>query len=210
MIALYIVCGIVFLLALILMANISVNLEFKEDFKIAVKVLGIKVFDSSKTKPEKKKNKHDKVKEEPTKEPQKKENKIKEFVNSKRENLGTIGTLKYFLEVFKQVLLEVLWFIKKLKFNHFILNLTIATDDAANTAIEYGKVCAAIYPILSLITSNASVKFKEINISADFNKMAIDFDFSANVKVRIIYIIAVALKVFKIYRKLVKEEEKNG
>ena len=208
MTALFIILGIILFVFLLLILPVCVCLELKDGFNASVKYSGIKVFDTAKQK----KQKH---KEKPTKTPkedvpkQKKENKFLSLFNKKKEKHGTVGAIKYFGEFVKSVLKKLIWFIKKLKFDRIRLNLSISSDDAANTAILYGTVCTAVYPALSLITSNASVKYKEINISADFNKTAIAADFSLCVKLRLIYAVIVLLKVYSEYRKMIKEEDKK-
>lgn len=49
------------------------------------------------------------------------------------------------------------------------LDITVATDDPCSTAITYGAVNAAVYPLVSLVERFTKVKNKNINISADYN-----------------------------------------
>lgn len=199
---------IVFLLLLLLILPIEIDLSFNNEFSIAIYYGKIKVFNSKKEKTVKVINEKQKVKKENKEEP-KKENKLKELFNKKRNQDGTISTLKYFLGVLLETLKQLVWFIKKIDFKHFVLNLTISTDDAAKTAIEYGTVCTAIYPILSLLTANSNLKLDKVNISADFDKTAIDFSISCSIKIRVIYLVIAAIKVFIKYKKFIKEGIKN-
>ena len=50
----------------------------------------------------------------------------------------------------------------------FHLDIHITEDDAAATAIKYGKVCAALYPSLGFICSNMKVKDYKANVFADY------------------------------------------
>ena len=211
MTALFIVCGIILFILLLLVLPVCIYLEFKDEFNVSVKYAGIKVFSTS----GKKEEKPEKVEEKPQmgeakeKEEQKKENKLLSLFKKKKEQDGTLGAIKYFGGFAKSVLKKLIWFLKKLKFDHIKLNLSISSDEAADTAVLYGTVCSVLYPILSLITSNSSVKYKEINVSADFNKTAIVADFSMCVNLRLIYAVIVFLKVYSEYRKMIKEEDKK-
>lgn len=209
MTALFIILGIIVFILLLLFLPISVFLSVKDDFKVIVKFSGIKVFDSSKPKKEKKEKTKPQDTENETQKEQKKENKLVNTFKNKKEESGIVGAVRYFGEIAKIILGKLVWFLKKLKFDHIRLNLSVSSEDAADTAIMYGTICTALYPILSLITSNASVKYKEINISADFNKTAIILDLSFCVKLRLIYALVALIKGYFEYRKFIKEEDKN-
>ncbi|MBQ9355373.1 MAG: DUF2953 domain-containing protein [Clostridia bacterium] len=209
MTALFIILGIIVFILLLLFLPISVFLSVKDDFKVIVRFSGIKVFDSSKPKKEKKEKTKPQDTENETQKEQKKENKLVNTFKNKKEESGIVGAVRYFGEIVKIILGKLVWFLKKLKFDHIRLNLSVSSEDAADTAIMYGTVCTALYPILSLITSNASVKYKEINISADFNKTAIILDLSFCVKLRLIYALVALIKGYFEYRKFIKEEDKN-
>ncbi|MCQ2455563.1 MAG: DUF2953 domain-containing protein [Clostridia bacterium] len=204
MTALYIVFAIILFLAVLVFMPISVFLEFNDDFFVAVKLFGITVFNSKKSK-KKEKNKDKKPQEQP-----KKENTVKKIFVNQKEKSGTAGAIKYFAKIAKIILEKLIWFLRKLNFEHIKLNLAIASEDAAKTAIIYGSVCTAVYPLLSLITQNAKVKYKKIDISADFNNTAVKAEFSALIKSNFIYALVGALKGYTEYKKFVKEEEKNG
>lgn len=206
MTALFIILGIIVFILLLLFLPISVFLSVKDDFKVIVRFSGIKVFDSS--KPKKEKTKPQDTENETQKE-QKKENKLVNTFKNKKEESGIVGAIKYFGGIAKIILGKLVWFLKKLKFDHIRLNLSVSSEDAADTAIMYGTICTALYPVLSLITSNASVKYKEINISADFNKTAIILDLSFCVKLRLIYALVALIKGYFEYREFIKEEDKN-
>ncbi len=209
MTALFIILGIIVFILLLLFLPISVFLSVKDDFKVIVRFSGIKIFDSSKPKKEKKEKTKPQDTENETQKEQKKENKLVNTFKNKKEESGTVGAVRYFGEIAKIILGKLVWFLKKLKFDHIRLNLSVSSEDAADTAIMYGTICTALYPILSLITSNASVKYKEINISADFNKTAIILDLSFCVKLRLIYALVALIKGYFEYRKFIKEEDKN-
>ena len=144
---------------------------------------------------EKAKNRED------TKEP----SKISRLFAHKKAKLGFTGAVKFFLDVLKEVLQKLVWAIRKIKFDRFKLNLVVASEDAATTAINYGCFCTAVYPLLSFLCSNTNLELKEVNISADYEKTAVDLDLCVRLKTRLIYFLVLAIKLLNTYRKLIKE-----
>ncbi|HZJ78598.1 MAG TPA: DUF2953 domain-containing protein, partial [Clostridia bacterium] len=48
------------------------------------------------------------------------------------------------------------------------VNITVSKGDAAQTAIEYGKICSQVFPAMGFICSNMKVKKYDLNISPDY------------------------------------------
>lgn len=205
MIILYIFAVILLILAVFLVLPITVDFSFQNEFNIRVFLASFKVFDSKKE--EKTEIVIENIK--PKKEKPKKENKIKIAFDNKKKKDGTINAVKYFLGVLSEILKKLVWFIKKIDFRHFVLNLTVSSEDAAKTAIEYGSVCTAVYPMLSFLTANSNLKLDKVNISADFDKTAIDFSCFLTMKTRVIILVIAGIKVLIEYKKLIKEGKNN-
>ena len=114
MTALYIILGIILLIFLILVIPVKVSFAFVEGvFSFAVWYGFIKVYDS--TKPKKEKPKKEKSKKPPEKEMPQKEQKEKKkpeilkIFAIKKEELGLMGAVKYFLEVLLEFLKSILF-----------------------------------------------------------------------------------------------------
>lgn len=58
---------------------------------------------------------------------------------------------------------------KKVRIDIIKIDLTVGSDDAAQTAITYGEACAVIYPVESALETLVKVKKRQITINADFN-----------------------------------------
>lgn len=58
---------------------------------------------------------------------------------------------------------------KKIRVRDLYIDYVVGTDDAAKTAIKYGTICAAIYPIIEWLTTYFSVQAREVKIDADFS-----------------------------------------
>lgn len=209
MIALIIIGAIVGLLLIAIFLPITIDVSYDSEFLIKIKYSGITVFDNKKSE-KKQKNKYKKQSK-----PNKKSAKTKKdnfFIRTYKQK-GLMGTIKYFSTILKIVLKKLMWLLKKFKFRRFKFDLTVATSDAADTAIKYGEVCAATYPVFALIQSVADFKPKDINISADFDKSKWEFKCETLVKTSainwIIAGISVLIEIFKIQRKESEENERK-
>ena len=107
------------------------------------------------------------------------------------------------------LLKKLWWVVKKFKFRRFYLNLSVATNDAASTAINYGKICSAVYPIISFLETNADFKAKEINISADFDKSDSEFKISTSVTTRLFFWLVAAISALFEFLKIQRKESEK-
>ena len=64
---------------------------------------------------------------------------------------------------------------KHLHFRHVKLYLAVASDDPANTATLYGKLCAAAYNLLAALQCWVDIETDEFRILADFYNESITF-----------------------------------
>ena len=120
-----------------------------------------------------------------------------------------LGTVRYFSEILILLLKKLWWVVKHFKFRKFRLNLNVATHDAANTAINYGKICSAVYPVISFLETNADFKAKEVNIKADFDKSDSRFQISTSVTTRVFFwLVAAIASLFEFLKLQRKEREK--
>lgn len=201
MIALYIIIGLLVFVSLILFLPITVKITFKENFIIKVMFSGIKIYelDTSKPKPESKDIKHTETVGET------KENKKPNIFEKLKEKYGFTNTIKILFSFANDLLTHIKKLLRHIKINKVILNLSVTGDDAAATAIEYGAVCSAVYPVLGLLSSVAQIKYKSINVSADFNSNKPQLDFKLNVSSRVFYLLIAAFKAFKEYKNFTEE-----
>lgn len=210
MTALFIVLGIVLIIFLLTILPVTVDIDYSSEFFYRIKYAGIVLFDNRKRfkiKAKKRKKKKEKPKkEEPDLKGEKKENFFKTLCNEK----GFFEAVKYCARFLGIILKKFMWLIKRFKFKKFKLEIIVASDDAANTALEYGGVCSAVYPIVSLLESNINLSLKSINISADFNKIKPEIKTSASVTTRLIFWIVALVAVFNEYLKLKRKESENN
>ncbi len=189
-----IILGVILLIILaVLFLPVSVSIEFKEDFFIKIFFSGIKVYEfepTDKKQKQKKKTGDSKIKEKP-----------KSLFTKFKEKFGFSGAVKEFFTFFKDVFSHTKEFLRHIKIKRLKLFINVATEDAAKTAIEYGTVCAAVYPVLSAINSIADIKYKKIDIKSDFESKTYDFSFSFFITLKIFFLLITLFKIYKDYKK---------
>lgn len=207
-----IVIGVLFLLiALILFLPVNVFLKFDNEFYVKVNFAFIKLFE---TKPEKKKQskKTTSVKKETTE--KEAQNSIvedsKELFSLLRKKYGFVGAVRSLLGLFGNMLAHIKKLLRHIKVKKVILNITVSGDDAAVTAINYGKVCAVAYPVLSALNNCASIGLKEININSDFSDGKNEFNASLNIKLQILFLFITAYRLYSEYKKFILKENSDG
>lgn len=193
MLILIIILIVIALLAsLIFLANATVSVCYEESFKLLVKIGPIKVYDTNKTgkKPKSKDKNASNDKTKPSK---------NNIIKAIYKQNGFVRTVQEFTKLVRDIVTETKTTVKHFKFKKLVLDITVASGDAAMTAIEYGAVCTAVYPLIGLIASLTEVGFKKINISSDFQGNKSKCFFSFNIKMRVFHCIIAAYRTLKIY-----------
>ena len=85
-------------------------------------------------------------------------------------------------------------FVFKIKIEKFDFDAKIATDNAADTALLYGRISAATYPIVSFLAAKDVLKKANVNIQSDFLSEKSEFRGEAVASVRLITLIYTAIK----------------
>lgn len=223
MIALYIICGIVLLIALLLNIPVAAELSYVDKkFSIKAKYLWIILypFKEKKKKPKKVKHKKSKAKEKSKKKQSKphinkkvtayekdvdkdyekkisKEAKknISKDQNKKRNFFDKREKLKKIKEIIKVCIKPLKHFIKNITISDLGIDFFVADEDACNAAINYGKINAAVYNGISFLRTFCNVSVKHINISVRYNSNESVYDCSGKIKVRPQTVIFVAVGI---------------
>ena len=226
MIALYIILAVIALIVILFSIKVSVTAVYDETFTLDVKWLFIKLRiypedEEKRAKKEAKKaekdqkkkiSKQEKPKKEKTEESASpKSNIFKDFYN----NQGFAATVN----LIRTAAAQLGGFLKGVYRAFVIENLTVllkvsAGDDAAQTAVKYGKVCSAVYPAMGFICSNMKVKQYDVNVVPDFISAENTATFKLSLSVRPIKltnaVIVLAFRlIFKVLLKLLKGSKKN-
>lgn len=172
MTALYIILGIIAFFIIVLSIPVVLDLEYTDAVRCKVSWLFLKftLYPFPEKKKKEKKPKEEKKEEKPEEKKEekpkpKKENFLKTFYN----NQGLSGVIEFINNCVGALKRFSVRFIKRaVIIKKFHLDIHITEDDAAATAIKYGKVCAALYPSLGFICSNMKVKDYNANVFADY------------------------------------------
>ena len=92
---------------------------------------------------------------------------------------------------------------KSLAFEELYLDVCCAKGDAAETAIYYGEVCAALWPALGALASRCKLRKYDVNIYPDYLARFSRASFFARLRVYPIYVTGITLAlVFRLVFKL--------
>ena len=84
--------------------------------------------------------------------------------------------------------------------------MSFSKEEASETAIEYGKLCSILYPMINLILEYNKPKKYHIKIFPDFNKskslVDIDFDFNISIMNVLKCLISLIFEIIINYKKI--------
>ncbi len=186
------------LLIFILLLKVKLFFDFSTDsgfsFKIGILFF---TFDLTKEKPEKDKDKEEKKE----KKPSKLLRRIKKFFgidvisdsDALKENVeegGISSTVNRVVTAVSLIAGQIFWLLKKFTIKKLRVFVVCGGSDAADTAMQYGLVCAAVYPMVGYLDTNLKTEkdAQDIGVYCDFDgDSKLDFEF--DVSIRIIHIV---------------------
>ena len=181
MIALYIIGGILLLLAVVAFLPVKVFFTTEDGKRLTVRFLFFKwgILPIEKKKSGKKSS---------DKKPKSEGKRI----------VGKNGAFKDFGELFavaKVLFKKVFWIAKKIRIHHLEALVVVAEGDAAETAIQYGKVCAYVYPAFGMLGSFTDISNAKVEVRSDFDSDDSSFYFEAEIGVRLFFAVVAAASV---------------
>ena len=181
--------GLVILAAAALLpAKIKVRIGYiEEEFILSFKLLFF-VFTVSPENKKKKKKKAKKKEKEKNERPAKKEKD-----NFFRSHTSDFGVFDY-IELIGIVIEK---FVAKIYFDKLEAEIRVAGDDAAQTALNFGRLNAAIYPIAGLINGHKRIKKLHIGITPDFTTTKSVYNAEAIAYIRIFDVLAAVIAIIK-------------
>ncbi|MDO4846753.1 MAG: DUF2953 domain-containing protein [Clostridiaceae bacterium] len=219
MIALYIILGIIAFFVLLLSIRVQVKSEYIDSFVLKVRWLFLTFTVYPLKKPIELKEKETKPEE-----PQKEEKKPEENINKKKENPfkkfydnqgfdGVMQLVSDGADAFGK-------FGRSLK-KHFIIDelclwaVISKNHDAAATAIEYGRVCQKVFPVMGYICSHFKVKRYDVSVEPDFIGSISTAQFVFNFSLRPIFLINASIVMgvrllFKVVFKVLFQKDKKS
>lgn len=90
---------------------------------------------------------------------------------------------------------EFVWLFKRLRLDRLHVIAICSGDDAAESATDYGLVCAAVYPLVGYLMGNINAKkgAEDVQIGCDFDGNGY-FECEITVSVRLMFIIRTLIK----------------
>lgn len=180
-------------LLLILFLPVHLSVTFNGNLKVRTGILFINytLYPRPPISEEKKKKKQFKK--------ERKQAKEKKQLSQAEEMLkqdGVWAVIEYYVQMGKLLKSAAIRLIRTITVDKLNLNIIVASDDAAQTAIDYGKICAVIYPVQALIESTMRVRRRSINISTDFLRNSGEFEGDIKIHVIPIRVLWAALLFF--------------
>lgn len=211
MIALYIVLGVLFVILAIVTLVCTVRLRFYATFDdtliVKLKILFFN-FDIIPTedrvqtfldkRAEKKKQKRKKRREE-----ERKERENETFFDRLGSSTGVDGLMDILTEIAQFVSSSVKDLLAKVVIKKFNIDILLRGDDAADTAIKYGKVCGVFYSAVSLILGACKCRNYNLNLTPDFDDSKdTEVTCEARFYIRLIHVLIYVVKNAEIISRL--------
>ena len=110
---------------------------------------------------------------------------------------GFFNTVSTVLGVVCDLVKEVVELLYHVKAKRFLLNIVCAEEDAAETALTYGKCCAAVYPVIGYLGSIIKMPEKvcDIKVSSDFSLGKGSLELNLELSVALFWILASGIKI---------------
>ncbi len=182
--------GIILLILLLLLLKVKIRVKFDGELAVWAQVLFIKI----KLFPRpKKKKKPKKIKEKPKKQ-KKKQEKKSESEAAPKPKVPILDMIKVITDVVK------LFFKRFAKHFHIKIakvNITVATGDAASTAILYGAVSSAVAILvetLNSVTNLDKLKKAEISVTPSYVEEKLSADIDLTFSLRVIGVLDMGLR----------------
>ena len=194
MTALFVTVGIIIFIIILMSIPLNFSISFHEKLNLKIRYLIFSYkLNSTKSLTKKKENS--------------KENNItKKDKDSKTNKI--IKNFKILSEIFFD---SVKFLISKINIKKMNIFVSLSKNEASETAIEYGKICSIICPIINLVLENTKPKEYNVKIFPDFNKTktSIDADFKFNISLINIFK-CLANLIFEIILNYKKIKAKKG
>ena len=138
-----------------------------------------------------------------------------ESVENVGENIKSHGfsnTIKDFFTLVSNICKKIKYLLPHCKIHSLNLTVITADEDPQTTAMGFGVVCAAVYPVVGLLYSytKPSKQSPDMNISCDFTTTDPVFDFNCTLSCSAFFILVAVLRLaFEDWRKRKKSNHKQ-
>ncbi|MDD6489917.1 MAG: DUF2953 domain-containing protein [Clostridia bacterium] len=193
MTALWIILGIIAFIFVLLICPLAVSVVYDGELELKIRYLFLcfKILPPKEKKPkEPKPQKAEKSEKSDTKPENKNQNQIKDFIKKKGTD-GLIELLKKIVDIIPKATKTIT---SHLVISKLDINVLVVGDDAADTAMKFGYLCSAVYPIVSMIESNIKKCKHNENIVAGFNDSETKIYLVLKARIKPLFLISAALR----------------
>jgi len=214
MTALYIIAGCLAFFAVLLIAPIHLKIRYNDDgllVRVRYLVIPLTLFPFKEKKP-KKPRKSKKIK--PAKKeraPKSKHGGLGKRLGQMFKDDGITGILSLLSEMAKIAAAASRKMMASVVIDRLDVAIIAASDNAADTAVQYGRICAALYPAVAAVESFIRVRRRNIIVSPDFLREdgAAAIDIAVHVRVWRLVWVGIYAGVRFIFGFLAKSNTKN-
>ncbi len=168
--------SILILLAFLLCSSVRANISYQDEMIVVIEYLFLKF----QVYPEK---------------PPKKGEEEKEDKDKKKLKIVNVQKFIRFVQRIIQMISGIIGdILKKCKIKLLQINIIVASEDAAQTAIQYGEVCAAVGTALGVFQAFIPPKKYDIHIAPDFTKTEFLLDLKIIMSLRLYTLLGILIK----------------
>ncbi len=114
---------------------------------------------------------------------------------------GLLGLLSDLNTAVRALLSATFGMLRKAVFRQFSLQIVVGDDDAADAAMRYGRTCAAVYPLLTLLERTFRVRRRTVDLRCDFDAEETSVRFDALIHFRPWHLLCFLLRLTANYVK---------
>ncbi len=114
-------------------------------------------------------------------------------------DIGVSATVGQIVDIIAMLLGRVVWILKYCVIEKLNVNIACVGSDAADAAMEYGAVCAVIYPLIGYLYTVTTVREsgESINVTCDFDGGDGSVSLDTVIRVRIVHIVRALFYIIK-------------
>jgi len=139
----------------------------------------------------------------PRKERPEKKRTAKKQQKKKKKTFLDFNQIMVYIREFSKIPLKLL---RMIRIDKLALSLEVATDDAADTALTFGRYCAIVSAALPLLENSIRVKKKDIAVWPAFDKQTTSVAVFISVSTTLNRMIAIALLTAYLFFKIKQRE----
>ncbi len=191
------------LIALILLIPVRVCLTYRTEPKLTVWVAFVPIRllpapERAAAPPQKKKEKPEK--------PGEKQNLLQEI----RQTDGISGVVSFLKQAIAIALRLVGRVTRRLVIERLDLRFSAAAGDSAETAILYGKACAAVYPAVTLLSGALHSERIRVTVAPDFLADSVSVDCRLRIRLRLIWPVAYGVQALVRFLRLMIRQKRRS